>query len=156
MATRPLAILGSNGYVGSAFTALLRRENIPFVTLSRHDAADSERLRVTLDRAKVVFLINAAGFTGKPNVDACESRKADCLLGNAVLPGIIRKACEAIELPWGHVSSGCIYTGRRTDEKGFSEDDPPNFSFRHENCSFYSGTKALGEEVLSDAPLCYV
>ena len=38
------------------------------------------------------FLINAAGYTGKPNVDACELHKADCLMGNAVLPGIIAQA----------------------------------------------------------------
>ena len=37
------------------------------------------------------FLINAAGYTGKPNVDACELAKADCLDGNAVLPGLFVK-----------------------------------------------------------------
>ncbi|MGC4123019.1 MAG: sugar nucleotide-binding protein [Myxococcales bacterium] len=30
--------------------------------------------------------------------------------------------------------------------RGFKEDDAPNFSFRDGPCSFYSGTKALGEE----------
>ena len=156
MPRKPFAILGATGYIGSSFVALLKRENVPFVALSRHDAADSERLRAALERANAGCLINAAGFTGNPNVDACEDRKSDCLLGNAVLPGIIRSACETIDLPWGHVSSGCIYTGRRTDGQGFSEADPPNFSFRQNNCSFYSGTKALGEEVLAEAPRCYV
>jgi UDP-glucose 4,6-dehydratase len=32
---------------------------------------------------------------------------------------------------------------------GFLETDPPNFSFRSPPCSFYSGTKALGEEVMN-------
>ena len=31
---------------------------------------------------------------------------------------------------------------------GFTETDAPNFSFRDPPCSFYSGTKALGEEVV--------
>ena len=97
------------------------------------------------------FLINAAGFTGKPNVDACELQKHQCLLGNSVLPGIIREACELCERPWGHVSSGCIYAGRRSDGSGFSEVDAPNFCFRSGNCSFYSGSKALGEECLQNA-----
>lgn len=39
---------------------------------------------------------------------------------------------------------------------GFTETDPPNFSFRQPPCSFYSGTKALGEEVLSQANACYI
>lgn len=156
MPGKPFVILGGTGYLGSSLTALLTRENIPFVTLSRHDAADPGRLRVTLERANAGCLINAAGFTGKPNVDACEDQKADCLFGNAVLPGIVRTACESLDLPWGHVSSGCVYTGRRADGKGFTEDDPPNFSFRQDNCSFYSGTKALGEEILAGAPQCYV
>ncbi len=42
------------------------------------------------------------------------------------------------------------------DGRGFTEEDPPNFSFRQDNCSFYSGTKALGEEVLADAEQCYI
>ena len=32
--------------------------------------------------------------------------------------------------------------------RGFTETDPPNFSFRDGPCSFYSGAKALGEEAL--------
>jgi len=79
-------------------------------------------------------------------VDACELTKAECLSGNAVLPGIIREVCEDVNIPWGHVSSGCIYSGRRQDGKGWAEEDEPNFSFRRPPCSFYSGTKALGEE----------
>jgi dTDP-4-dehydrorhamnose reductase len=104
----------------------------------------------------VDFLINCAGFTGKPNVDACELLKAECLHGNGVLPGIVRQACERTGIPWGHVSSGCIYTGRRSDRAGFTENDPPNFSFRQNNCSFYSGCKALGEELLAGAENCYI
>jgi dTDP-4-dehydrorhamnose reductase len=106
-------------------------------------------------RDKPEFLINAAGYTGKPNVDACELHKAECLFGNGVFPGIVAQACADAGVPWGHVSSGCIYTGSRTDGTGFSETDTPNFTFRTNNCSFYSGTKALGEEVLAGTPNVY-
>jgi UDP-glucose 4,6-dehydratase len=105
---------------------------------------------------QISFVINVAGHTGKPNVDACELAKAECLSGNAVLPGIIREVCEDLKIPWGHVSSGCIYSGRRSDGDGWAEDDEPNFSFRSPPCSFYSGTKALGEEVLEGAESCYI
>jgi dTDP-4-dehydrorhamnose reductase len=109
-----------------------------------------------LKKKQPCAVINAAGFTGKPNVDACESQKAGCLQGNCVLPGILRHACETVGVPWGHVSSGCIYSGKRGDGGGFRESDPPNFSFRQNNCSFYSGCKALGEEILQGAEACYV
>jgi len=59
-------------------------------------------------------------------------------------------------VPWGHVSSGCIYNGARPDGSGFHEDDIPNFTFRSNHCSFYSGSKALGEEVLAGAAGVYL
>ena len=151
-------VLGGRGYVGTAFQRHLNQLGIPFQVVSRANVNYAERdsLMAFLRDSKPAFLINAAGFTGRPNVDACELRKAECLDGNAVLPGVIRDVCEHLQIPWGHVSSGCIYTGARADGSGFTEQDPPNFSFRQNNCSFYSGCKALGEEVLSGAEQCYV
>jgi dTDP-4-dehydrorhamnose reductase len=151
-------LLGGSGYVGQAYQALLREKHLPFRSLSRAelDYADPAKLIAALRADKVTFLINAAGYTGKPNVDACEDHKEECLFGNGVLPGRIAQACAAAGVPWGHVSSGCIYTGARPDGSGFTEDDTPNFTFRQNNCSFYSGTKALGEEVLAGAPAVFV
>jgi len=151
-------LLGGSGYVGQAYQALLSRKGIPFRNLRRSEVDYSNRdtLRAALLRDKPAFLINAAGYTGKPNVDACELHKHACLFGNAVLPGIIADACADAGIPWGHVSSGCIFTGARPDGTGFTEDDTPNFSFRTNNCSFYSGTKALGEEVLAGKPDVYI
>lgn len=151
-------LLGGSGYVGQAYQALLSRKRIPFRNLRRAelDYTNVEVLRKALVADRPEFLINAAGYTGKPNVDACELHKHECLFGNAVLPGIIAEACEAANVPWGHVSSGCIYTGARPDGAGFLETDAPNFSFRTNNCSFYSGTKALGEEVLAGRSNVYV
>lgn len=151
-------LLGGSGYVGSAYQALLQQKDIPFRNLRRadFDYTDTDALTGLLRTERPDFLINAAGYTGKPNVDACELHKAECLLGNAVLPGRIAEACATAGVPWGHVSSGCIYTGSHADGSGFTETDTPNFSFRTNNCSFYSGTKALGEEVLSGRDNVYI
>lgn len=151
-------LLGGSGYVGHAYQALLTRLGIPFRNLRRAelDYTDGAVLRAALLRDRPEFLINAAGYTGKPNVDACELHKHECLFGNAVLPGIVADACADAGIPWGHVSSGCIYSGSRADGAGFREDDTPNFTFRTNHCSFYSGTKALGEEVLAGKPNVYV
>ncbi len=151
-------LLGGSGYVGTAYQALLQRKGLPFRNVRRadFDYTNLPALTELLRREKPEFLINAAGYTGKPNVDACELHKTECLLGNGVLPGTIAQACTAAGVPWGHVSSGCIFTGARPDGSGFTETDTPNFTFRTDNCSFYSGTKALGEEVLAGFPQVYV
>ena len=151
-------VLGASGYIGSKFCNDLHSSGCEVVDVSRNeiDYTNGFVLKEFLKSQNTRFLINAAGYTGKPNVDACELAKADCLMGNAVLPGIIREVCEDLKLSWGHVSSGCIYSGRRPDGSGWKEDDVPNFSFRSPPCSFYSGTKALGEEVLDGAENCYI
>lgn len=151
-------LLGGSGYVGQAYQALLTHKGLPFRNIRRadFDYADRATLTAQLRREKPEFLINAAGYTGKPNVDACELHKSECVMGNAVLPGTIALACADAGVPWGHVSSGCIYTGKNADGSGFSESDTPNFTFRTNNCSFYSGTKALGEEVLAGVPNMFV
>ena len=151
-------ILGSSGYVGSKIFQFLTKSEKEVIGISRSeiDYTSPKILEEFLRSKKPRFLINAAGYTGKPNVDACELAKADCLNGNSVLPGTIRNVCEELKISWGHVSSGCIYSGRRSDGSGWAESDSPNFSFRSPPCSFYSGSKALAEEVLEGAENCYI
>ena len=153
-----IIILGRSGYVGSKICHFLTKNerNVSGISRSEVYYTSPKILKEFLRSNKPRLLINAAGYTGKPNVDACESAKYECLQGNAVLPGIIREVCEDLKIPWGHISSGCIYSGRRDDGKGWTEEDEPNFSFRSPPCSFYSGTKALGEEVLEGAENCFV
>jgi len=153
-----ILLLGGSGYIGRAYQRFFTGLGIPFRNLARKeiDYTDARCLADLLADTQPEFLINAAGYTGKPNVDTCENDKANCLFANAVLPGRLREACRKTGTPWGHVSSGCIYTGAPARGGGFTEDDPPNFSFRANNCSFYSGTKALGEEVLAGAESCFI
>ncbi len=151
-------LLGGAGYVGQAYQKLLREKGVPFASLARAelDYTQPAVLLAALRAGRPEFLINAAGFTGRPTVDACELHKAECLAANAVLPGRIAEACAAAGVPWAHISSGCIYAGTRPDGTGFLEEDTPNFTFRSGPCSFYSGTKALGEEVLSGQPNLFI
>jgi dTDP-4-dehydrorhamnose reductase len=153
-----IVILGGSGYIGTAIRRALEAARLEYASVSRQRCTyyDPAALDDLLAQMRPQFLVNAAGFAGRPNVDACELHKTECLLANAVLPGIIRQACERRRVPWGHVSSGCIYLGTRPDGGGFCESDPPNFCFRTSNCSFYSGAKALGEELLAGTERCYV
>jgi dTDP-4-dehydrorhamnose reductase len=153
-----IVILGSRGYVGQAFLRELERSNEDFVAPTRQDVdiTNVDSLSRFLLDCSASFVINSAGFTGKPNVDACESAKTECLFANAVLPGRIREACDRTRIPFGHVSSGCIFSGLKSDGSGFTETDAPNFCFRSNHCSFYSGTKAIGEELLADCGTCFI
>ncbi|MBM3860824.1 MAG: sugar nucleotide-binding protein [Verrucomicrobia bacterium] len=153
-----ILLLGASGYVGAAFQRYFTARSLTWrgLDINELDCTNLNALTAFLQREHPTFLINCAGYTGGANIEACETHKADCLLGNAVLPGVIREACQRIGLPWGHVSTGCIYNGARPDGSGFREDDPPNFTFRQNNCSFYSGSKALGEEVLAGAADCFI
>src|SRR5213593_2014508 len=108
-----IVLLGGSGYIGQAFAQALRERQQPFIALARKelDYTRYDLLLKFLRETKPSFLINAAGYTGKPNVDACESARADTLQGNTLLPQTIAQACAAAGRPWGHVSSGCIFSG---------------------------------------------
>lgn len=153
-----ILLLGASGYVGNTFQNYLIQKGIEFKTISLSNPMMPRRavLEDAVDDYRPDFIINAAGYTGKPNVDASEMQKLACIEANLTLPGLIAEVCAKFGIPWGHVSSGCIFSGRREDGKGFTEEDTPNFDFRHNNCSFYSGTKALAEEVLNDGQDHYI
>jgi dTDP-4-dehydrorhamnose reductase len=178
-------LLGATGYIGQAFDKELNQRGIPFWPLSRKEInyGDYRVLRTTLQKEKPEFVINAAGFNGKPNVDACENQRGETIGGNVMLAQTVAQACDAAGVPLGFVSSGCIYTGAKVRREcgtwvvedrlteplvselltnrsdrvaGFSEADEPNFCFAHNNCSFYSGTKALAEKLMAGFPDFYV
>jgi len=152
-----IILVGASGFIGLEYVKYFIKNNIPYITFSRITLNSPDQLFYNLQLHKKynnqIFLINAAGYTGKPNVDACEDNKAECLYVNSVLPGKLNDLCSSLGIIYCHVSSGCIYNGY---DKVFTEEDAPNFTFRQNNCSFYSGTKALGEEIISDNPNKYV
>ena len=178
-------ILGASGYIGQAFVTEAKKRKLDYRAVSRQDLdyTDFRTFLLALKKGKPDFVINAAGFTGKPNVDACENQKGETVAGNVTLAQAVATACDVAGIRLGFVSSGCIYTGakvqlecgtwavennltdplvtellsKRSDRvAGFSESDAPNFCFGHNNCSFYSGTKALADEVMAGFPNFYV
>jgi dTDP-4-dehydrorhamnose reductase len=106
-------LLGASGYVGQALATVLGQRKLAFVPVSRQqvDYTRFDHLLSYLRSQRASLVINAAGFTGKPNVDACELAKEATLLGNSILPATIAHACQATGVPYAHISSGCIYVG---------------------------------------------
>ncbi|PAW77642.1 MAG: dTDP-4-dehydrorhamnose reductase [Verrucomicrobia bacterium Tous-C9LFEB] len=152
-----IVLVGGSGYVGTAYQSYFNSHGIPFVSVNRStlNLCDKDAVSKFFKELKPQFLVNAAGYTGKPNVDMAEKEKTRCLLANTILPGVLYEVCTDQKIPWGHISSGCIFSGSRPDGSGFTEEDTPNFSFRQNNCSFYSGTKALAEEIMEGSTDCY-
>jgi len=140
-----ILLFGSNGYIGNEFKNQLSKRNIAFIAWEGARKTSFDQLQTLLKFNKINYVINAAGYTGKPNVDACELNKQETFYGNVLWPQMLVHFCQLNDIVLGHVSSGCIYTGKRVDGSGFTEEDEPNFSFKQNNCSFYSGTKALAE-----------
>ena len=154
-----IILFGSNGYVGSEFKKQLDELKLPvfhWPNAKTTTFADLEKWYDEAGYPLIGAVINAAGYTGKPNVDACELNKEDTIHGNIVWPQILTDWCMLNDIPLAHISSGCIYEGERVDGTPFTEEDVPNFSFAQNNCSFYSGTKVIGEQVVKKCEKHYI
>lgn len=155
-------VLGASGYIGSAICDYLDHHQYNYTPLSRSDVDYTNSSDFTNYIHLNTFnykkptnnsiVINASGYIGKPNVDACEHAKEDCLIGNVITPQNIAHICNRSNITYVHISSGCIYNGY---EREFTEEDASNFDIQ--NGSFYSGSKALAEKVvLGVNKHCYI
>lgn len=92
------------------------------------------------------WVVNCAGVTGTPNVDACENDKMNTIDGNAIFPikleNLVKLTSKA---RFAHFSSGCIYTGTITDVNA-----EPNFFG-----STYSFSKGVSDAYLKDRALVF-
>ena len=95
-------LIGKNGYVGKKFSLHLKtKNNLISVGRDAFNYYNRKLLAEFITQNQIAFVINCAGFTSKPNVDACEIAMHECLQGNAVLPSIIRKICEDLKISIG-------------------------------------------------------
>lgn len=180
-----ILLLGATGYVGQAFSSELRQRRTSFIPLTRKavDYANFDVLFSYVRKMKPEFVVNAAGYAPNPNIEARESAHWEVLCANALLPQTIARVCLMTNTPWAHVSSANIYAGAKVEMpdgqmrierdlnrpeirrwfashpekfRGFTELDEPNLTFRRAPCNFYSGSKALAEEVVQGMGRCYI
>lgn len=107
---------------------------------------DKEAVLKALDEHKPDAVVNAAGKTGRPNVDWCETHQAETIRGNVIGPMVLAEACHEKNLYLLHLSSGCIFYGNSPDPRGWAEDDFANPT------SMYSRSKYSAELALSTYP----
>tara|TARA_R110000868_G_scaffold126264_2_gene333251 strand:+ start:765 stop:1547 length:783 start_codon:yes stop_codon:yes gene_type:complete len=121
-----------HGYVGEYISRQLTLECIDYHWIKHTDSIDKN----------TSVIINAAGYTGFPNVDDCEIYKQQTINGNVIFP--INLEQNNIDIPIVHISSGCVYNGYKFG--GWLEADEPNFDFN--TGSFYSASKCLEQQLL--------
>jgi dTDP-4-dehydrorhamnose reductase len=132
--TSVVLLSGATGYIGRRIVAMFRQRGIAFRVLTRSHVPPLDG---------VTHVVNAGGFTGSPNVDACEEAKRACFDCNVSLAVLMRDLAAERDLPLIHLSSGCVFfRGKNipTDAK------PDNFT------TFYTRSKILAEELVGDYP----
>ena len=111
------------------------------VTLCPHYKAEN----LLLNHRIFDWVVNCAGVTGYPNVDACEDVKAETMEGNAIFPVNLQQLCESLNIKFAHFSSGCIYEGEIDDVYA----DPNFFG------SIYSVSKGVSDILLKNRCLLF-
>lgn len=125
-----ILIIGTGWTGNKVFNELSRRKGIQINIMRHNDALESIKFYDAV--------INCAGVTGFPNVDACELDKQGTMDGNAIYPILLQRQCEIYGARLAHFSSGCIYTGVINDI-----DAEPNFFG-----SIYSVSKGISDSYL--------
>ena len=146
-------LYGATGWVGGQFASMLRQQGFTVVaaTSRMQNLKDVWNNVVTSKASRV---INAAGITGRPNIDWCEIHPVPTVEVNLVGAVNLARVCNTLGVHLTNFATGCIYTydeSKKHGEPGLSPDplakpftelDPPNFFG-----STYSRVKAHAEQV---------
>lgn len=136
-------LIVGKGWVGNkVYNEMTQRGHTAFI-ISHTDAF--RKLIRPYTSIKYDWVINCAGVTGTPNVDACENDKANTLYGNAIYPMKLANAVREYGARFAHFSSGCIYEGEIADVNA-----APNFFG-----STYSISKGISDVALAEEAQVY-
>jgi len=147
MSQERFLVFGRTGWLGGILNKLLTegKEEFRFSDCRLEDRAG---IQAEIKAYKPTHVLNAAGVTGRPNVDWCESNKVETIRTNVIGVLTLADLCETHDVHLTNFATGCIYEYDETHPegsgKGFLEGDVPNF-----HGSFYSHTKVLMEDLLS-------
>ncbi|VVA91595.1 unnamed protein product [Arabis nemorensis] len=141
-------IYGKTGWIGGLLGQICEKQGITF-EYGKGRLEDRSSLLQDILNVKPTHVFNAAGVTGRPNVDWCESHKTETIRANVAGTLTLADVCREHSLLLMNFATGCIF---EYDENhplgsgiGFKEEDTPNFTG-----SFYSKTKAMVEELLKE------
>jgi dTDP-4-dehydrorhamnose reductase len=145
-----ILILGK-GYIGNYLAKANEKHKIFHISKSDFDYSNYENFIKFLQKesyypkSQFDWIINCSGYTGKPNVEGCETDKENCYHYNVTVPLYLTKVANYFKIPIIHIGSGCIYDGY--PKNGFTENDLPDFGADSPRSSFYSKTKDTFEKL---------
>ncbi|KAM7280255.1 hypothetical protein ACFE04_007389 [Oxalis oulophora] len=141
-------IYGKTGWIGGLLGKLCEKQGIIY-EYGRGRLEDRSSLIADIQRVKPTHIFNAAGVTGRPNVDWCETHKNETIRANVAGTLTLADVCREHGLLMINYATGCIFEYDAAHPEGsgvgFKEEDIPNFAG-----SFYSKTKAMVEELLKE------
>ncbi|XP_068635808.1 bifunctional dTDP-4-dehydrorhamnose 3,5-epimerase/dTDP-4-dehydrorhamnose reductase isoform X2 [Aristolochia californica] len=141
-------IYGRTGWIGGLLGDICKNQNIDF-SYGQGRLENRSQLEADIASVKPTHVFNAAGVTGRPNVDWCESHKVETIRTNVAGTLTLADVCRDKGLVLINYATGCIFEyddGHPLGSGvGFKEEDTPNFVG-----SFYSKTKAMIEELLKN------
>ncbi|KAH6785328.1 hypothetical protein C2S51_037783 [Perilla frutescens var. frutescens] len=141
-------IYGKTGWIGGLLGKLCEKQGIPY-EYGKGRLQDRASLFADIATVKPTHVFNAAGVTGRPNVDWCESHKVETIRTNVIGTLTLVDVCREHDLLVINYATGCIFEYDAAHPEGsgigFKEEDTPNFIG-----SFYSKTKAMVEELLKE------
>ncbi|XP_042029552.1 trifunctional UDP-glucose 4,6-dehydratase/UDP-4-keto-6-deoxy-D-glucose 3,5-epimerase/UDP-4-keto-L-rhamnose-reductase RHM1-like [Salvia splendens] len=141
-------IYGRTGWLGGLLGELCEKQGIPY-EYGKGRLQDRASLLADIAAVKPTHVFNAAGLTGRPNVDWCESHKVETIRTNVVGTLTLADVCREQGLLVVNYATGCIFEYDAAHPEGsgigFKEDDTPNFAG-----SYYSKTKAMVEDLLKE------
>jgi len=134
-------IYGRTGWIGGLLGKICEKQGIAY-EYGKGRLEERSLLLQDIQNVKPTHVFNAAGVTGRPNVDWCESHKPETIRTNVVGTLNLADVCRQHGLLVINYATGCIfeYDAEHPEGSGigFKEEDKPNFAG-----SFYSKTKAM-------------
>lgn len=131
-------LFGKNGWIGGKLIELLTQQGKTF-HLADARSYNRESVLAEFEKYKPTHVLNAAGVTGRPNVDWCEDHKEETIRTNVIGTLTIADICQEKGIHHTLYATGCIFEyddAHVIGGQGFKEEDSPNF-----HGSFYSHTK---------------
>lgn len=134
-------IYGRTGWIGGVLGKLCEKQGIAY-EYGKGRLENRHQILADILAVKPTHVLNAAGLTGRPNVDWCESHKTETIRVNVAGTLTLADVCREHGLLMLNFATGCIfeYDAKHPEGSGigFKEEDTPNFIG-----SFYSKTKAM-------------
>jgi 3,5-epimerase/4-reductase len=124
-------VLGSGGYLG--------KELVKYIPNSVGCDARLEDIRKHLMFLQPKYVVSAAGISGKPTIDWCETHEDKTIHTNFTLQLHLIQVCKELGIKLVIIGSGSIYDG----DQFFTETDKPN-----SDISVYARTRIMLEETI--------